>query len=74
MSKCPPVQVAYDNDDCQNLTFFITYRRIMKPKKYRDIPVTGKDWLLLIRDLPDGCWWAVVILLVAFVIRVLFFE
>jgi len=46
----------------------------MRPKKDRDLPVTGKDWLLLIRDLPGGCWWAVAVLLVAFVVKILFFE
>jgi hypothetical protein len=46
----------------------------MKNKKDRDLPVTSKDWLLLIRDLPNGCWWATVIILVAFAIKILFFE
>jgi len=43
-------------------------------KKPRDIPVTGKDWLLLIRDLPTGCWWITVVVLLGAAIRLLFFD
>lgn len=43
-------------------------------KKDRDIPVTNKDWLLLIRDLPPGCGWIAAVLLLAAAIKLLFFE
>lgn len=43
------------------------------PKQFP--PVTGRDWLLILRyDLPDGCWWAVVVVGLIAVIKLLFFE
>lgn len=45
----------------------------MASKKDRDLPVTNKDWLLLIRDLPGGCWWAVLVAVIGLVIKLFFF-
>jgi len=44
-----------------------------KTKKNAGFPVTYGDWYQVIRELPGGCWWAVLIFLVALVIKLIIF-
>jgi len=65
-----------DNDNCQFLIIFVTWKQNnTNVKKNRDsFPVTERDWLALIRNLPVGCSWVAWALVIGVLVKLIFFE